>query len=306
MSLSLLVLAAGMGSRYGGLKQLDPVGPSGEVVLDYSVHDALWAGFERVVFVIRRDFEEEFRRQIVPRYEKRMAVEVVYQDLDDLPVPHIRPADREKPWGTGHAIWCARHAIQGPFLVVNADDFYGMEAFFKMAAFLKGTENDKGLRIGMVAYSLRNTLSEHGAVSRGICELTDGSRLKSVDEHTGITREDSVIQGADVNGVVRQFSGSELVSMNFWGFTADVFPHLERLFDGFLYSGGKENPKSEFYIPSAVSDIIASGAAPASVFPSTGRWFGVTYREDRESVSAILSDLVRDRLYPTPLWDQNK
>ena len=303
MSLALLVLAAGMGSRYGGLKQIAPVGPAGEFVLDYSVHDALWAGFDRVVFVIRRDFEEEFRRVVVSRYEKTMDVGVVYQDLDDLPKPHICPLGREKPWGTGHAIWSARGTIDSPFLVVNADDFYGMEAFSKMAVFLQGTEGGSRLRMGMVAYPLRNTLSEHGAVSRGICELTSDNLLKSVEEHTGIIRTDGRIHGTDISGALRELSGSEPASMNFWGFTPEVFSHLEDGLSSFLDSGGKENPKSEFYIPSAVSEIIASGAAPALVIPSTGRWFGVTYREDREAVATALSEMVKQGLYKTPLWN---
>ncbi len=306
MSMTLVVLAAGMGSRYGGLKQLDPVGPSGEVVLDYSVHDALGAGFKKVVFVIRRDFEEEFRRAVVSRYEKTTDVGIVYQDLKDLPKPHVCPTDREKPWGTGHAIWCARHAVHEPFLAVNADDFYGMEAFSKMAVFLKGTEDGRRLGIGMVAYPLRNTLSEHGAVSRGICELTPDNLLESVEEYTGIVRSDGRIQGSDTGGAVRDLTGSESVSMNFWGFTPEVFPLLEKLLGAFLDSGGKENPKSEFYIPSAVSEIIASGAAPASVIPSTGSWFGVTYREDREAVANNLSELIKQGLYKTPLWNETK
>ncbi|MCX6970311.1 MAG: nucleotidyltransferase [Verrucomicrobia bacterium] len=302
MSLTLLVLAAGMGSRYGGLKQIDPVGPSGEFVLDYSVHDALWAGFDRVVFVIRRDFEEEFRRVVISRYEKTMDVDVVYQERKDLPEPHVCPPGREKPWGTGHAIWAARRAIETPFLVVNADDFYGMEAFSRIALFLKGAGGKGGLGMGMVAYPLRNTLSEHGAVSRGICDVTPDNLLKSVEEHTGIVRKDGHIEGTDTSGAVRALTGSEPVSMNFWAFTPEVFSQLEKCLCSFLDSGGKENPKSEFYIPSAVSEIIASGAAPASVIPTTGRWFGVTYREDREAVTATFSELVRQGLYKTPLW----
>lgn len=302
MSLTLLVLAAGMGSRYGGLKQIDHVGPSGEFVLDYSVHDALWAGFDRVVFVIRRDFEDEFRRVVVSRYEKTMDVGVVYQELKDLPEPHVCPPGREKPWGTGHAIWSARRVIETPFLVVNADDFYGMEAFSRMALFLKATEGKGCLGMSMVAYPLRNTLSEHGAVSRGICEVNHDGLLKSVEEHTGIVRIDGRIEGADTSGAVRELTGSEPVSMNFWGFTPEVFSHLEDRLCRFLDSGEKENPKSEFYIPSAVSEIISSGVAPASVISTTGRWFGVTYREDRAAVAATLSELVKQGLYKTPLW----
>lgn len=243
MSLTLLVLAAGMGSRYGGLKQIDPVGPSGEFVLDYSVHDALWAGFDRVVFVIRREFEEEFRRVVVSRYEKTMDVGVVYQDLDDLPESYICPSGREKPWGTGHAIWSARREVQAPFLVVNADDFYGMEAFSRMALFLKEAGGRGRLGMGMVAYSLRNTLSEHGAVSRGICEVTPDNLLKSVEEHTGIVRKDGRIEGTDTSGALRELTGSEPVSMNFWGFTPEVFSQLEKFLCTFLDSGGGREPE---------------------------------------------------------------
>ncbi|MFZ4682348.1 MAG: nucleotidyltransferase family protein [Terrimicrobiaceae bacterium] len=300
MAKTLLVLAAGMGSRYGGLKQLDPVGPSGEVVLDYSVHDALWAGFEKVVFVIRRDFEEAFRETVLKRYEGHAEVDLAFQELGDLPEGYAPPAAREKPWGTGQAIWAARHVVDGPFLVVNADDFYGLEAFSIMAGFLDGSS--EGLRMGMVAYLLRNTLSDHGFVSRGICEVTTDNLLKRVEEHTGIVRRDGLIRGTDTRGIVQDLTGSEPVSMNFWGFTPEIFPHLESLFSQFLDLGGNENPKSEFYIPSAVSQIIASGAAPASVLSSSGRWFGVTYREDREAVANALSQMVKDRLYPTPLW----
>jgi choline kinase len=301
MDKTLLVLAAGMGSRYGGLKQLDAVGPSGEVVLDYSVHDALWAGFNKVVFVIRRDFQTEFEEIVVRRYDGQIAIELAFQELDDLLEGFALPLGRQKPWGTGHAIRSARHLIREPFLVVNADDFYGMEAYSKMAAFLDRPE--EGLRVGMVAYTLSNTLSEHGAVSRGVCTIAADKTLAKVEEHTGIVRKDGSIIGTDTTSEVRRLKGTEMVSMNFWGFTPEVFGHLEDLFGKFLVSGGIENPKSEFYIPSAVSEIIASGAAPASVIPSSGRWFGVTYKEDRDSVASALGQMVKDRLYPTPLWN---
>ncbi len=301
MDKTLLVLAAGMGSRYGGLKQLDAVGPSGEVVLDYSVHDALWAGFNKVVFVIRRDFQKEFEETVVRRYDGQVAIELAFQELDDLPEGFTKPPARNKPWGTGHAIRAARHVIRDPFLVVNADDFYGMEAYSKMAGFLN--RGGEGLSIGMVAYPLSNTLSEHGAVSRGICTVAADQSLIRVEEHTGIVRRAGEILGTDSKGDVCKLSGAEMASMNFWGFTTEVFAHLENLFGKFLVSGGIENPKSEFYIPSAVSEIIASGAAPASVLFSAGCWFGVTYKEDRDAVATALSQMVQDRLYPTPLWN---
>jgi hypothetical protein len=301
MDKTLLVLAAGMGSRYGGLKQLAPVGPSGEVVLDYSVHDALWAGFNKVVFVIRRDFQKEFEEMVVKRYAGRVAVDLAFQELEDLPEGYSLSSGRQKPWGTGHAIRAARNAIKEPFLVANADDFYGMEAYSKMASFLDKPQ--EGLRLGMVAYPLSNTLSEHGEVSRGVCTVAPDQMLIRVEEHTGIVRNAGDVRGTDTTGEVRLLTGTEMVSMNFWGFTPEIFAHLEDLFGKFLDSGGNENPKSEFYIPSAVSGIIASGAAPASVIPSTGRWFGVTYKEDREAVAAALGQMVKDKLYPTPLWN---
>ena len=301
MKLTLLVLAAGMGSRYGGLKQIEPVGPSGEAVLDYSVHDAVRAGFERVVFVIRRDFEETFRASVLPRYVGVVEVALAFQDLADLPAGFVCPPEREKPWGTAHAIWAARAVVDSPFLVVNADDFYGAEAFAVMADFLKTSCDTSGLSISMVAYPLRNTLSEHGAVARGICALTPGHCLASVEEHTGLQRKATCIEGTDTQGILRGFDGSEMVSMNCWGFTPAVFPLLERLFGTFLESGGVQNPKSEFYIPTAVSEIIVSGAAPARVLCSDGRWFGVTYREDRQAVADALAKMVKAGIYPTPL-----
>lgn len=304
MNLTLVILAAGMGSRYGGLKQLDPVGPSGEVVLDYSVHDALWAGFDKVVFVIRKDFEEEFRKVVLSRYEGVVPTALAFQYLNDLPGGRTAPEGRQKPWGTGHAIWSARNRVDGPFLVVNADDFYGMEAFSAMAGFLK--KQSEGLRLALVAYPLRNTLSEHGAVSRGVCTMGDNDTLTSVEEHTGILHEGDVIRGINLAGETVSLTGMEMVSMNFWGFTPDIFEFLERGFGHFLDRGGLGNPKSEYYIPSAVSEIIASGVAPASVLRSSGRWYGVTYREDRASAANALGAMVAQNLYPTPLWETSK
>jgi NDP-sugar pyrophosphorylase family protein len=301
MHKTLLVLAAGMGSRYGGLKQLDAVGPSGEVVLDYSVHDALTAGFNKVVFVIRSDFQSEFEEKVLSRYRGQIAVDLAFQKLDDLPEGFTPPAERQKPWGTGHAILAARDVVGEPFLVVNADDFYGREAFSKMADFLDATT--PGLQIAMVAYPLQNTLSEHGTVSRGICTLAPDGTLSRVEELTGIARNEDGISGTDSAGEVRQLTGAELVSMNFWGFTPAVFEHLWALFAQFLDQGGLENPKSEFYIPSAVSEMIASGAAKASVLHSEGRWFGVTYKEDSAAVAAALKQMTTSGLYISPLWN---
>ena len=303
MNSTLLVLAAGMGSRYGGLKQLDPVGPSGEVVLDYSVHDALEAGFQRVVFVIRREFEDEFRRTVVARYEKDVDVDLVYQDLNDLPEGYEKPPGREKPWGTGHAIWCARHSVQNPFLAVNADDFYGREAFSLMSSFLDGEAGAS--HFAMVAYPLSNTLSAHGSVCRGICSL--GRNLVAVEECTGIQRAATgKLEGTNTRGMTQEMTGSEWVSMNFWGFQPGVFPLLGKHLSNFLKNGGLSHEKSEFYIPSAVTAMIESDGVEVTVLKSAGQWFGVTYREDRAAVAETISEMVRQGLYETPLRKNSK
>jgi len=285
MNTTLVVLAAGMGSRYGGLKQLDPVGPNGEVILDYSVRDALAAGFTRVVFVIRRDFESEFRKNVASRYEKLCDVDFAFQRIDDLPGGFKAPLERSKPWGTGHAILAARTAVSTPFLVVNADDFYGAESYRIMHTFLQSVAAISDTRIAMVAYELANTLSENAAVSRGVCSLAPNGSLASVEECTEIRRDQKLgIVGLDSQGVKRRFTGREPVSMNFWGFTPAVFQELEELFVDFLASGKHSDPKAEFYIPNAVSALIKRKKLHVPVFLSTSRWFGVTVREDRETV----------------------
>ncbi len=298
MAPALLVLAAGMGSRYGGLKQIDPVGPSGETVLDYAVFDAARAGFQRVVFVIRRDFEEIFRAKIGARYAGHVAVDYVYQSLDALPEGFAPPAGREKPWGTGHAVWCARDAVRENFAVINADDFYGADSFGRLAEFLAAA---RGPQFAMVGFQLANTLSEHGAVSRGVCVADANGALRSITEQTGIKPGDV---GA---GAEKKFSGAELVSMNCWGFTAALFPLLDARFREFLASvvGGVPSLdplKAEFYLPAAVSALIARGEAGARVLPTAATWFGVTYREDKPRVSAAIAELVRRGLYPEKLW----
>lgn len=290
MATSLLVLAAGMGSRYGGLKQIDPVGPSGELLLDYAVFDAARAGFERVVFVIRREFEAEFRGKIGARYSGTMAVDYAIQSIDDLPAGFAPSSDREKPWGTGHAVWCARGAVRENFAVINADDFYGADALAQLAIFLAAT---KRTEFAMAAYRLADTLSEHGAVSRGICGEGPEGTLRAITEQTGIV-------AAEV-GPGRKFSGAETVSMNCWGFTPAVFPLLERYLGEFLLARGGE-AKAEFYLPAAVSAMIARGDASVRLLPTTASWFGVTYREDRPQVQAALTELVRRGDYPAKLF----
>jgi hypothetical protein len=297
MKPALLVLAAGMGSRYGGLKQLDPVGPGGETLLDYSVHDALRAGFGRVVFLIRRDIEEEFRAKVGSRYAGQVAVDYAFQQLDDLPDGGTPPADRAKPWGTAHAVWCARGVLTEPFAALNADDFYGADSFRRMAAFLGAV--DPGAQppeFSMVGFRLDRTLSEHGTVARGLCEVDGSGLLLGVEELTDIARGPG---GAIVSGG-RELPPAASVSMNFWGFTPQVFPLLESGLRQFLAAHGT-NPKAECYIPTAVAGMISDGTARVRVLPTTSPWFGVTYREDRPQVVESLQQLVNAGEYPAKL-----
>ncbi|HYD82926.1 MAG TPA: sugar phosphate nucleotidyltransferase [Opitutus sp.] len=292
MQLSLVILAAGMGSRYGGLKQLDGVGPGGETLLDYAVHDAVRAGFTRVVFIIRQAFEAEFRAQVGARYAGVIQVDYVFQELDALPAGFTAPAERTKPWGTGHAVWCARSAIVGPFAVVNADDFYGRDSYVQLARFLRATGGGGRPEVALVGFTLANTLSENGAVSRGVCAVRDDGLLRGIVEHTGIRREDV--------GSGRTFTGDEIVSMNCWAFTPAIFAGLERQFAEFLRNRAAE-PKAEFYLPAAISELIATGAVDVQVLPTQASWFGVTYREDKPGVEAAIGRLIAAGEYPATL-----
>jgi choline kinase len=303
MHATLLVLAAGMGSRYGGLKQIDPVGPSGETVLDYAVFDAMRSGFDRVVFVIRSEFDAVFRSQIGAKYSGRIAVDYVHQSLNDLPAGFTPPAGREKPWGTGHAVWCARDAVRENFAVINADDFYGQDSFRQLAAFLHKASADSSDRshsqasgkseFAMVGFRLAKTLSEHGAVSRGICTVDAAGSLRSIVERTGIL--------ATEVGSGRAWSGEEIVSMNCWGFQPTFFTGLDEEFREFLSRSATEL-KSEFYLPAAVSKLIDRGRAEVRLLPTESSWFGVTYRDDKPRVVAALAELVRQGVYPARLF----
>lgn len=297
MSLTLVVLAAGMGSRYGGLKQVDPMGPTGETVLDYSVHDAVRAGFDRVLFIIRRDFENEFKASVGMRFAGRIRVDYAFQALDALPEGFSVPPGRVKPWGTGHAVWCARGELDGPFAVVNADDFYGAASFRVLADFLRTAKADGSGAVvnpdyAMVGFALANTLSEHGAVSRGVCDVSAEGRLHGVEEHTGIL--------ATEVGEGRRYAGETIVSMNCWGFTTDFLPQLDERWRAFLaLNGGSE--KTEFYLPFAVNELLSKGAAKVRVLPTSDAWFGVTYREDKPRVQAAITALIAEGRYPSPL-----
>jgi NDP-sugar pyrophosphorylase family protein len=301
MAPTLLVLAAGLGSRYGGLKQLEPVGPAGEVLLDYAVFDAWRAGFGRVVFVIREEFAAEFRARVAAKYAPHLEVDCVFQALTTLPAGFNVPPGREKPWGTGHAVWCARGVIQEPFAVIGADDFFGRDALVQLAAFW--SENPKSKipipKFAMVGYRLANTLSEHGAVARGVCTVGPDGRLARVTERTHLRPEDV--------GPGREFTGDETVSMNCWGFTPEFFPRLESQFTAFLQQLAGHSPtinqgKAEFYLPEAVSAQIAAGTATVEVRPTTAHWFGVTYREDKPRVQSALAALHAGGEYPPQLF----
>lgn len=291
---ALLVLAAGLGSRYGGLKQLDPVGPSGETLLDYSVFDALRAGFGRVVFVVRRDFEEAFRAKVASRYDGKAAVELVFQSLDELPAGHAPPPGRTKPWGTTHAVWCARGRIDEPFAAINADDFYGAEAFRRLAAFLGGPEAAASPpAFALVGYRLADTLSEHGSVTRGICRVVPGGWLRSIEETGGL--------GPATVGPGRARSGDEIVSMNCWGFTPALFPLLDAEWRAFLAERGAD-PAAECYLPTAVSRLVDRGLARVKVLPASGSWFGLTHRADLPRAAEAVAALVRHGDYPRRLF----
>lgn len=301
MKLTLLVLAAGMGSRYGGLKQLDEVGPSGETVMDYSVFDAMRAGFDRVVFVIRKDIEEAFRAAIGSRYENRIEVAYAFQDMADLPAGFAVPEGRTKPWGTGQAVYAARKLLNGPFAVINADDFYGADSYRKLAGSLKAAPTDGKIRGCIASFLLGNTLSENGSVSRGICSADTAGNLAKVVENTKIFRRDGKIISVREDGSESEFTGRELVSMNSWGFTPELLGELERLFTGFLKEHGSEL-KSEFYLPFAVDTLIREGRAEVKVLKSEDSWFGITYREDKPFVQAALRRLVDEGAYPEKLF----
>lgn len=296
MKPTLVIMAAGMGSRYGGLKQIDPVGPSGEIVLDYSIYDAIRAGFGKVVFVIRPEIEADFKAAIGRKLEGRIAVEYVFQTLDQIPRPFSVPPGREKPWGTGQAVWMARDVVAEPFAVINADDFYGRESFEVLARQLVATDAAH-TDFSMVGFYLRNTLSPHGSVARGYCDVR-GDRLATVVERFEIAR--------DAAGQIRYAGGtmaeSDLVSMNAWGFTPRLFEFLERGLVAFLEREGAE-PKSEFLLPEVIDRMIRCGAASVRVLPSNEVWLGVTYPEDKPQVMAGIRALVEAGIYPQNLWE---
>jgi hypothetical protein len=301
MKPTLVILAAGMGSRYGGLKQVDPVGPSGETIMDYSVFDALRAGFDRVVFVIRRDFEEVFRTTIGVKYEGVVKVDYAFQSADDLPPGFTVPDARAKPWGTAHAIRAARGAVSTPFAAINADDFYGRDAFQRLAAFLTRAQTAAKPRFAMVGYRLDQTLSDNGSVARGVCRVGADGLLVTVTEMTKLARVPGGAENRERPESPLALTGAERVSMNLWGFTPELFGALEARFTAWL-NAHADNPKAEWYIPFVVDELVAEGAAEVEVLPTESAWFGVTYREDKPQVVAAVQALVDSGAYPAKLW----
>lgn len=300
---SLVVMAAGMGSRYGGLKQIDPIGPGGEAILEYSVFDALRAGFGKVVFIIRKDIEEAFRSSIGARFEKQVAVEYAFQALDRLPAGFPVPAGRTKPWGTAHAVMSAAGIAREPFAVINADDFYGAASFAAMAGHLRGAR-EGGLAEGaMVGYILRNTLSDHGSVARGICREDAAGCLVDIVERTKIERDGAQARFLGEKGGWQPISGDAVTSMNLWGFTPAIFPLLEEEFARFLRESGGD-PKAEFYIPTPVQRLIAVKRLRVRILRSGAPWFGITYRDDKPRVVESLRRLVDQGVYPARLWPE--
>lgn len=301
MKPTLFVLAAGMGSRYGGLKQLDGLGPNGETIMDYSIFDAIRGGFGKIVFVIRKDFEEDFRKKIISKYENHIPVEVVFQSIDKLPEGFTCPAERVKPWGTNHAVLMGKEVIREPFAVINADDFYGRDSFAVIGKFLSELPEGAKNTYCMVGFRVGNTLSESGTVARGICSTDENRHLTTVVERTEIMRINGAVSYKDENGEWVGIEDNTPVSMNMWGFTPDYFNYSEEYFIDFL----KENidkPKAEYYIPLMVNKLINDGTATVEVLDTTSRWFGVTYAADRQGVVDKLQALADSGEYPSKLF----
>jgi UTP-glucose-1-phosphate uridylyltransferase len=294
-------LAAGIGARYGGLKQIEPVGPGGEAVLDFAVYDAKQAGFGKFIFVIRREIDRDFREMFGRRLAKHVNVDYAFQELDMVPAGHYVHPDRKKPWGTGHAVLCAAPSLDRPFAVINADDFYGAESFRALAGFLRQATPAAPGQFAMVGFQLNRTLSQHGTVARGLCQMDADGFLTSVEELTAIEKQPDGARNKEADGSFRNLTGRESVSLNCWGFTLGLFGGLRRLFGEFL-TRNEANLKAEFYLPTAVNTLIQEGQARVKVLPTESHWFGVTYREDRAVVMESIRALVRAGEYPQRLW----
>jgi len=300
MKPTLLILAAGMGNRYGGLKQIDPIGPNGEIIIDYSIYDAIRAGFGKLVFIIRHYFEDDFKETIGNKFDGIVETAYAYQELDSALDGFALSADREKPWGTGHATLVGRDFIDEPFAVINADDYYGIDSFKMMADFLCGPEISP-TNYSMVGFRLRNTLSEYGSVARGVCYCDDNDCLNDIFERTGVEKHGNGARYFDKDGTEHLLTGDEVVSMNLWGFHQSVFGHISAKFKDFLKEHGND-PKAELYIPTVIDDLVENGKVKVKVLPTHDTWFGVTYRQDREIAERCIRKLIEEELYPEKLW----
>jgi UTP-glucose-1-phosphate uridylyltransferase len=298
---TLLVLAAGMGSRYGSLKQIDPVGPSGETIIDYSIYDAIRAGFGKVVFIIRKSFEQDFKDIFISKLQPHIPVEYVFQEIDKVPEGLTVSPERTKPWGTAHAVLMAKDVIHEPFAVINGDDFYGSGAFQTMADYLNSLTADTQTQYSLVGYQVGNTMSDHGTVSRGVCQEDENELLVSVTERTNIQYIDGGIAYQDADGKYVFLNPETLVSMNFWGFTPEYFKQTEALFSDFV-KANSDSLKAEFYIPFAIDNLINNSKASVKVLRSDAKWFGVTYKEDKPLVIEKLAQLIKAGVYPAKLW----
>lgn len=296
---TLLILAAGIGSRYGGIKQIDPMGPNGETILDYSIYDALRAGFDKVVFIIRKEIENDFKEVFHEKISRKIKVEYVFQELNSLIPENLNIKDRTKPWGTGHAVLCAQKNINVPFAVINADDFYGFSAFHQLFYFLAENKNLK--EQALVGYYIENTLSKNGSVSRGICTENERGYLTSVVERTKIYSRDGVIYFEEGESEIK-LAPRTPVSMNFWGFMPSIFPVIQKLFDEFLIHNSTSG-KNEFYIPTFVNHLLGTRENEFKMFHSEDSWFGVTYKEDKAEVKTSIQSLIEKGKYPEKLWD---
>ena len=302
----LVIMAAGMGSRYGGLKQIDPVDEQGHIIMDFSIFDAKRAGFEKVVFIIKKQDEADFKEAVGNRMEKLMDVSYVYQDMDNIPEGFEVPEGRVKPWGTAHAVLSAIDVVDGPFAVINADDYYGVEAFKQIYDYLSTHEDDEKYRYTMVGYKLENTVTDNGHVARGICTMNEDGELVKIEERTKIEKRDGGIAFTEDDGETwTKVPGETIVSMNMWGFTRSILDEIKAGFPAFLAKGLKENPmKCEYFLPSVVSDLLGEDRATVAVLTSADKWYGVTYKEDKPVVVAAIKKLKEEGLYPERLWEE--
>lgn len=301
MKPSLVVMAAGIGSRYGGLKQIDPVGPNGEILLDYSVFDAARAGFGKIIFIIRKDIEADFKSVVTSHFKGKIPVEYVFQNINDIPSGFAIPSDRVKPWGTGHAVLACKNVVKEPFAVINADDFYGGKSYAIIFNELEKT-NPESNNYCMVGFELSKTLSEHGHVARGICETGPEGKLVSIVERLKIEKTATGAKFEDEQGQWRELSGKETASMNMFGFTPSLFNYLENGFPAFL-KAAEGNPKAEYLLPTIVGELLSDNRASMKVLDSPERWFGVTYREDKPVVVENIRKLIAEGVYPEKLWE---